>query len=656
MNFSTPPIYRPPRKIIYSPPKVEALDWNTFAKGLNILLNDNEILPQELAQATNLLLIGRGIPTKRWGTSLYYTAGNATGSVRGLKGFYKADGTNELLAITDDGYLTKRNGSSFSRINGVSFTSGNDASMAQLNNTMYIANGQRALAKYSSPTLVGFTALLPPTILSATNLSNASGTTDKAYRVSIIGTVGETLASSEFILGKQPADLSSPAGGILRLTFTAASTSSVNIAGYNVYGRDSGEERFIASLPAIATTFDDDGSALPREFTFVPTADTTAGPIAGDVIRYQDRLVFARLSGEGSKVLISGRAPFNERFDVGSGGNFIQVEPDSGDDVTKVAVFRDRIVVLKQKSIWQVTLSETQIGNFFVTEPSLQLVTASYGCIAPKSVVAVENDIYFLSHEGVNTLGYQAQYAIDALRTSAISTKIRPFFDNLTTAQKKSAVATYFNKKYIITFPGLGQSMVFDTERASWVGPWTTDGRVFEIYTDSNNDAHLLFGDSADVNVNEYSDSFTSDNGAAIATSLKTRREDFNNWAAFKNFMNMFFEFKNIKGNARIDIRIEKRDGSVASADTFVITTPDSGVSGWGADLWGSAMWGNSNVLGSESDSLQLIRWRQLQKIGRTLQVVITTSGMNDVYELLGIKGEGQILDSGYRQTSWKTG
>ncbi len=653
MNFSLSPIYRFPRRYIFQETKPIELNWNTFAKGLNILLNDNEILPDELAQASDMVLIGRGIPTKRWGTSLYYATGNATGSVRGLKGYYKADGTNELLAITDDGFLTKRNGSSFTRINGVSFASGNDASMAQLNNTMYISNGQRALAKYSSPTLVGFTALLPPTILSATNLSNASGTTDKAYRMSIIGTVGETLASSEFILGKQPADLSAPAGGILRLTFTAASTASVNIAGYNVYGRDAGEERFVASLTPAATTFDDDGTAIPREFTFVPTADSTAGPIAGDVIRYQDRLVFTRISGEGSKVLISGRAPLNERFDVGSGGNFILVEPDSGDDVTKVYNFRDRIVVLKKKSIWQVTLSETQIGNFFVTEPDLQLITASYGCIAPKSVVAVENDIYFLSHEGVNTLGYQAQYAIDALRTNAISTKIRPFFDGLTTAQKSTAVATYFNKKYIITFPGLGQSMVYDIERAAWMGPWSTDGRVFEIYTDTNSEQHLLFGDDSDVNVNEYSDTFTTDNGVAIPTTLKTRREDFNNWAQFKDIMHTFFEFKNISGKANIDIRIEKRDGSVTSADAFSIQAQSTGNSGWGADLWGSAVWGTSKVHGSSTDELQLI---QLHKIGRTLQMVIMTTGVNDTYQLLGIRGEAQMLDSGFRQTMWKTG
>lgn len=640
------------RNISYTPPKILEFNWDTFAKGLNTILRDNEIRKDELAQAQNLLLIGRGVPTKRWGTALFYQAGNATGSVRGLKGYYKSDGTNKLLAVTDDGYLTEKAGSSFSPINGVSWASGYNAEMAQLNDTMYIVNGQRALVKYSTPTLVGFTTLAPPVILSMTNLSGATGTTTKAYRVSAIGPVGETLGSTEFTLAGQPDTLGDPSGGTIRLTFTGSSTATIAV-GYNVYGRDSGNERFIASLSPTATNYDDDGTGIPREFTFTPTADTTGGPVAGDVIRHQDRLVFTRLSGEGAKVLISGRAPFNERFDVGSGGNFVQVEKDAGDDVTKVFSFKDRIIVLKQRSLWQITLGSTQIGNFFVTEPSLQLITASYGCIAPRSVVAVENDIYFLSREGVNTLGYQANYAIDQLRTNSISLKIKTFFDGLTTAQKQSAVAKYFKKKYIITFPGLNKSMIYDTERGAWMGPWTTDGRVFEIYTDTNNDEHLLFGDDNTANVYEYSDTLTTDSGVAISTILKTRREDFGNFSNFKNMKHLFFEFRNVSGSANVDTRIEKRNGSEVSADSFSIM-PVTGNSGWGADIWGTAQWGDSNSAGGGIDSQQLIRWRELQEIARTLQITIRTSGVNDIYELLGIRGQAQEVGSGFRQTAWK--
>ena len=72
----------------YKPATTKQFNWITFRRGLNTLLQDTEIERDELAEADNIILVGRGVPTKRWGTSLYYQSGNATGSVRGLGGFY----------------------------------------------------------------------------------------------------------------------------------------------------------------------------------------------------------------------------------------------------------------------------------------------------------------------------------------------------------------------------------------------------------------------------------------------------------------------------------------------------------------------------------------------------------------------------------------
>src|SRR3990167_8005625 len=99
----------------YNPPKTTQLDWNTFTKGLDTLLKQTEIHDQELAQADNLQLVGRGVPSRRNGTDNYFLAGSsvATGTqqVRGLKGVLfasGASGVNELLAATDFGYLVKK--------------------------------------------------------------------------------------------------------------------------------------------------------------------------------------------------------------------------------------------------------------------------------------------------------------------------------------------------------------------------------------------------------------------------------------------------------------------------------------------------------------------------------------------------------------------
>ena len=641
------------RSSSYKPTRDIQFTWDTFRKGLNTLLRENEIAKDEVSQAENILLKGRGIPTKRWGTSLYYQSGNATGSVRGLRGMYYSNGTVELVAITDDGFLTLQNGSSFTRVNGASWASGYNAYMTQLKNTMYIVNGQRELVKYSSPTLVGFPTIAIPTISSASNISNATGSTIKSYRATSVSQVGETVASTSFQLGTQPASLGGVNGGVIRLVIAPASTASGILQGTNIYGRDAGYERYLGFLPGSATIFFDTGSVTPSEFTLTPTADSTGGPIAKYVERFQDRLVFAGISGEPSKLLISGRAPNQEKFDISFGGNFLEIEPDAGDNIVQIKTFSDRIIVFKQRSIWQVTLTSEQIGNFSVTTPTLKLITSSHGCIAPRSVVAVEGDVYFLSRRGVNSLGYKTGVSFDLLQSGEISLKIRTFFDGLTSSQKTNAVAVYKDKKYLLAFPGLNKTMVFDTERAAWTGPWSVDAQVFEVFFDGSNNEHLLYGNDDSVNVDEYSSDFVDDKGTAIQTILKTRQEDFGDWSLFKNIKNIFTEFRNITGLVSVDIALEQRSGSVVTAKSFNVV-PNTGSSGWGADMWGSTLWGNSATAGGGSDTQQTIRWANLNKAARTMQMTINTTSANDNYELLGIRGDAKPIGSGFRPSSWR--
>lgn len=636
----------------YKPSKPVEFEWDTFSGGLNTLLRENEVAKNELTQAENILLIGKGVPTKRWGTQLFHQAGNATGSVRGLRGYYLSTGTVELLALTDDGYLTRKSGASYSTLTGASWASGYDAYMAQLNDDMYIVNGQRELVRYSLPTLVGFPTIGVPSGLGASNISNATGTNTFSYRVTAVSSVGETTPSTPVELTGQPIIPGSTTGGVVRVAWSAVSTASGVLRGYNIYGRGTGNERFLGYVDAPSTTFLDTGS-IPSEFTFPPTVDSTGGPKAKFIKRFEDRLIFAGLSGQPSRVLISGRVPNHEKFDVANGGNFVEIEPDAGDDITQIEVFGNRIVVFKEKSIWEITLSVEQVGNFFITEPSVKLITMSHGCVAPRSVVAVENDVFFLSRTGVKSLGYESGFAIDVLRTNEISVKVRNFFKNLTVDQQMKAAAVYRDFKYIITFPGLAKTMVFDRERLAWLGPWTNDARLFEVFYDVGENEHLLYGNDTNTNVDEYSENFTDDKGTAISTILRTRQEDFKDWSTFKTIKDIFTQFQNITGQVNVDIRLEQRNGSVVSAKSTTIT-PNTGNSGWGADLWGSALWGTSNTAGGGVDAQQVIRWFPLNKAARAMQITITTTGLMANYELLGIRGNAKPIGSGFRPSSWR--
>jgi len=380
---------------------------------------------------------------------------------------------------------------------------------------------------------------------------------------------------------------------------------------------------------------------------------TYGATTAGYIKRLEDRLIFAGLSGQPSRVLISGRVPNHEKFDIANGGNFIDIEPDAGDDITQIEVFGKRIVVFKEKSIWEITLDIEQIGNFFITQPTAKLITASHGCIAPRSVVPVENDVFFLSRTGIKTLGYEQGFSIDVLRTNEVSVKVRNFFKNITVDQQMTACAVYHDFKYIITFPGLSKTMVFDRERLAWLGPWTNDARLFEVFYDTSSNEHLLYGNDTSTNVDEYSENFTDDKGSAISTILRTRQEDFGDWSSFKTVKDIFTQFQDITGQVNVDIRLEQRNGSVVSAKNTTIT-PNTGNSGWGADIWGTALWGDSATAGGGIDAQQIIRWFPLNKAARSMQMTIRTTGVDDNYELLGIRGNAKKIGSGFRPSSWR--
>ena len=626
----------------FKPPKEQAFSWDNFRGGLNTLLKENELDDNELAQMDNLLLDGKGVPTKRWGTSLYYLAGSS--SVRGLAGYYPVSGSNQALSLTDSGFLTKKSGASYSTLTGASWASGYSAEMTQLNDNMYVVSESRELVRYNGTSLAGFPTISVPTSTFATQISGASGTNTYSYRVSATTEVGETLASSSVITQNQPQDL---ADGSIKVTWTAPSAASGVIKSYGIYGRAEGAESWVGSVDGNSTAFIDDGTATPQDFTFPPTADSTGGVKAKYIVRFQDRLIYGGVDGEPSKVIISGRVPNHEKTDVSFGGNFIRIEPDAGDDITGIATFKDKIVVFKERSVWQIALESIQIGNFYVTQPKATLITGSIGCIAPRSIKEVENDIFFLSRNGIYTLGNESGFIGDILRTNEISAKVRPFFESLTTSQKQNACAIYYKFKYVISFPGLNKSTVFDRERLAWMGPWNTDANIYEIYYDASNNEKLLYGEDSTGNVIEYSSSYGDDQGTAINTILRTKKEDFGDWVRFKNVKDAYLQFRNVLGSVAVDIRLQERSGNIITAKSFSIETK-SGNAGWGADQWGDTLWGDSEEAGGASDINELYRWTNLNKAARNIQFIIKTDNRNDNYELIGIKSRANTMGLGF--------
>lgn len=649
-NFKEPP---------YKPPKTLQLDWNDFKGGLNTLLRQTEIKDNELAQADNLKLVGKGVPTKREGSADYFlTAPSvATGSqrVRGLRGVKFASGVsgvNELLALSDWGILVKKNGASYTPILGASFTSGYNADMVQVYNRVYITNGIDTLKKYDGASIYSFTQLSRVTGLTATNLSGVSGTLTRSFRVSAFNSVGENIASNAVLLVNTPQDLTNTT---IRLNWTTSSPASA-VLGYGIYGVDQGDERLITTVDASTLRYDYQGVPDPSNLVFPQAADTTSGPIAKYVISHKDKLVLGNIDGFPSRIAWSGGGANIDKFNWRFGGGYVDIDKDAGDEVKGLVEFQDAIVVFKERSIWSVTLSVS--GDIVV--PTVKMIMRGVGCVSHRTIRNVENDVFFLSRRGVYTLGNEPNF-LNVLRTNEVSARIRPIFETLTASQLEQACAVYSGNKYRLAYPATSankntKEIIYDRERIAWMGPnaYPATPAIYENYFDGMNKENLVWGDSDDNMVTEFSSAYSNDKGVKVQTILLTKKTAFNNAFRFKQVKNLYSNWRNVAGSPFVNVILETRDGAVGSAETFSITASNAGV-GWGFDNFGAFKWGNTAGAGSSQGSHDLARRTRINKVGRTVQVEITTTGNNDKYELLALQLQAQELGEGIIPSSWDT-
>lgn len=612
-------------------------DWNNFRKGLNLLLRPTELGHDELAQADNIMLTGSGVPTGRWGTSTYFTV-NATGAINGFATYNNtASLTNELISLSDEGYLAKKNGSSSTVITGQSYPSGSTVRAEQLGGYTYFASKDRPLTSYNGTSLAIFATISAPTGLSATNFSGATGTFQWSWKVTALGANGgETTPSTNITLPNLPQDLSTT-----RVDIRWTGTSAATLAGYQIYRGLPGDETFIGAVGASVTTFVDLGDPA-SETIFPPLANTTGGVKSPFITKFIDRLLMVD-TNDRTKLLISGRYPNQSRFNWIDGGGYIYVDPDSGQDITGIAVQAgsDKIIVFKGFSSYAVTLNTVQIGNYNVLDPQVQPLSTAVGCSSADTIQAVENDIFYFGRKGIYVIGYEPNF-LSIIRTNEISARIRPYLANLNDDDYANACAMYVNNKYLLSFPNRKEIVVYDRERGSFAGIWKLPFGVTKMikYVDSSGTEKWVIGTTTNQTYT-FEASINSDNGTTITKTMRTNKESLGIWNQLKIFKYFYSLFRNVTGTVTVNILLEDRDGATTTVKTFDIEgSAISGKTGWGSTLWGGSQWGvlrGTVVVGTD----ELPRWSQLFKSGRLVQVEVTTNIANSNFEVLNLKFTG---------------
>ena len=319
------------------------------------------------------------------------------------------------------------------------------------------------------------------------------------------------------------------------------------------------------------------------ETVFPPLSNTTGGVKSQFITKFNDRLLMVD-NTDRTKLLISGKFPKQSSFNWIDGGGYIYIDPDSGQDITGIAVQpgSDKIVVYKNFSHYAVSLNTLTVGNFTILDPSYQPISTSVGACNPDTIQVVENDIFYFGRKGMYVTGYEPNF-LNIIRTNEVSARIRPYLENLGQSDYDNCLALYINNKYLLSFPDRKEIVVYDRERGCFAGIWKFPFGISRMikYVDGSGTERWVFGVNDSNQTYTFETSVNSDNGTTITKTIKLNKEAFDTWSRLKIINLFYILFRNITGTVTVNILGEDRSGNTSTIKTFDITGSEvAGLSG----------------------------------------------------------------------------
>lgn len=597
---------------------------NSWIRGKNTLVSNTQIKDNELVELLDGQLVEDGkVQIPRDGQDYY---GNTSGSrVTGIFPYYKSDGTNQLLRISATNLqVLNTTTNDWDNVSGATYTTTLDTHGVIAYDNLYLCNGTDALTKYGGSTITTFTEISAPNAPTVTR-TGTTGSYTFSYKITALTASGETTGSTAGSTTLNQPDLD-------ETSYMTVSWSAVtNATGYNVYGRKSTGWYFMKYLEGnSSTSFVDKGEITPSEVFTPPEGNSTGGQKGKYCAVYKDTLFVAGDPSNPSRLYYSGGGDKIDDFTIANGGGFIDISKNDGQMITGLIVFKDSLLVFKDRSIYSFSFGTTGL-------PQVQQVTSAVGAISARSIVAVENDIFFASDRGIFTVGNEEGFSFDVLRTREISARVRSVFQSSEPAYRSriSAVyATVANKNLVIfSYTPTGgttnsRALVYDRERLAWY-EWTNiQASCWANYTDSTKGQHVLYGDDASGYVKEILVG-TDDFGSAIQGTVTLKGYDFSGKgrtgiSLYKVLKNIFITLRSPTGTITATVI---RDGvsSVYSANLGTV----SPVINFGHFLFGKFLFGESYGSGvvTEQDNNIVRRLKNLNIEGRSFMLRLQNAG-----------------------------
>ena len=623
-----------------------------FDGGVNVLFSETRLRSNEAKEATNLILDEDGIWKKRWGTAEYGTSGLFTNILDGFSEYRKSDGTRELIVVADGKvWRVDPSAGTKTEITGATFTQGYACDFVQIESNLYIVNGQDDMALYGGSTLSTYGSISTPT-WDGTPLTRGAGLSAGSYtmyyRVSAVNEVGETLAAAEESISvDQIRDDWGDADEYVDVGWA-------DVAGakkYIIYMSDvTGYE--VKLDETTASTYRDTGSAAPNPYLEPPDASTAAGPKFKSIGIIGNRIWGTNDVDNPQRVYWTGTGANLSNFAPAFDGGWIDLETGSRNQTVKVMDFnKEAHVICKtddgRGSIWEIDFVTVDIAGSTITVPQATKLIAQMGSNAPRSVVHVENDIYFLNIFGVFTLGYEPN-VFNVLRTSEKSAQIRPYIRGLYAASLSKTCSYYYDSKVFFSVPTTSgepnRTFLYDREKSAWIKDWTIGVSQFGEFTDSSGNTHFL--GICGKSLIEFSENFESDSGTAFTWRyISPRIPVSKDWTQFAFISLAYVKTRAARGTPQFIFT-----GTTASGASPVLATgsieqgsSDTGI-GWdqlGVVQVGSTL-GAPTLFAQES----LIKYLVIDEVLRDIQWEISGDAVSDKATITGLMAEGRIMET----------
>lgn len=484
----------------------------------------------------------------------------------------------------------------------------------------------------------------PATPATGTVIASLGGATTYSYRVEAYNAVGNSIACARVSITNGIENLSTTNFNELAWTTVSGAT------GYNIYGRTptGTTEAFMASVSIL--TYNDTGSDVPLVAKLPSEVNTSAGIKAKHAIMAMNRQIAIGVT-EGTtyyptRVYYSGINNHVDDFTASSlGGGWIPVGDNDGGEVVAIVPYQAGVLIAKTSGVFYFYFSTTGI-------PSLKDITHSYGGVSIDCVQAIENNILMVGQMenriGVWTVGTQANYGSDEIRSNELSVFIKNSLENVNRAYLSNITTFFFKNMFGFAYT-IGSDTenstgwIFDTQFGSWV-EWTglpmqvthyytwDDGTSLKLYGCSNHDGYMI----------ELMTSQRNDNGATFQSIIGTKFFNFDVFDVEKIFRNPVLWFKYIQGGS-VDIEVWFDGNQVGG--TASISSTDSGA-GVGIDLMGVTLPGDSyaSITQTSNTLADIIVELTIMQFARSIGVYLLDDTYNSNWIFMGMNIPFTIL------------